>query len=197
MTRVGATLRATAVALPTTGSYHAAQLTSSFLLRRSMLPLLLAILLAVGFLPGAQAQEGPVWFWFATCGGPAMNLEVRLDGRTIYKSTLPLCRASRKSVESQGEAARVQFYFRPRRAIKWSGYRHVAETTRPGQAIEADLWQAGADPNDLLIGISFSSSSRIYMNTVLVAHPGRRDETTVAKGLVVTTYPVGAASRRH
>lgn len=157
---------------------------------------LLPILLAIGFLPGARAQEDPVWFWFATCGGPAMTLEVQLDGRTLYKSTFPLCRAVRKSPASQGQTARVEFHLHPGRAIRWSGYRDEPETTKPGQTIEADLWQAGADPDALLIGISFSSRSTIYMNTILVAHPHRRDETTLAKGLVVTTYPAAAAPRR-
>lgn len=150
---------------------------------------LLAILLAACLPSAMQAQSGPVWFWFATCGGPAMNLEVRLDGRMLYKSTFPLCRASRKSPESQGESSRVQFYFCPGRTIKWLGYRDAPEKTGADQLIETDLWQAGADPDDLLIGVSFISGSRIYMNTVVVARPGHRDSTTVADGLVVTTYP--------
>ncbi len=126
-----------------------------------------------------------------------MSLEVKLDGRTLYKSTFPLCRASRGSSESQGESGRVQFSFRPGRAIKWLGYRDAAETTGADQLIEADLWQAGADPDDLLIGVSFASGSRIYMNTVVVAHPGRRETTTVAEGLVVTTFPPGRTAQRR
>jgi hypothetical protein len=159
---------------------------------------ILPILLAACLPSGTHAQSGgPVWFWFATCGGPAMSLEVKLDGKRLYKSTFPLCRASRKSSESQGESGRVQFYFRPRRAIKWSGYRDAAETTGADQLIEADLWQAGADPDDLLIGVSFASGSKIYMNTVVAAHPGHRDRTTVADGLVVTTYPDGGTGQGH
>lgn len=123
-----------------------------------------------------------------------MTIEVQLDGAAIYKSTFPLCRARRKSIQSQGETASVEFSFHPGRAIKWSGYRDVAETTGPSQTIEVDLWQAGADPDDLVVGASFSSGSRIYMNTALVAHPGLRDEITVAKGLVIATYPAGAAA---
>lgn len=158
---------------------------------------LLPMLFAASLPAGAQTQSGPVWFWFATCGGPAMSLEVKLDGKTLYKSTFPVCRASRKSPASQGETGSVQFYFRPGRPIKWSGYRERPETTGADQLIEADLWQAGADPDDLIIGASFESGSRIYMNTVVVAHPGRRDSTTVADGLVVTTYPAGRTVERH
>lgn len=152
---------------------------------------LLFVMLSADFGSATVAQEEPVWFWFATCGGPALTLEVQFDKTMIYKSTFPLCRAERRSVESQGGAGRVQFYFWPQRTIEWSGYRETNETTKANQAIEGDLWQAGADPDDLLIGISFSDDSKIYMNTIHIAHPARRDQTTVATGLVVTTYPAG------
>ncbi len=38
---------------------------------------------------GQGAGEGPVWFWFATCGGPLMTLEVRFDNHVVHKSTFP------------------------------------------------------------------------------------------------------------
>lgn len=136
------------------------------------------------------SQEGPVWFWFATCGGPAMTVEVRLDKTMLYKSSVPLCRADRASVDRQGQASRIEFSFRPDRAILWAGYRDPNDRTPANQLIEGNIWQAGADPGALEIGISFVSGGKILTNTIHTAHPGQRDESTIATGLVVLTYPV-------
>jgi hypothetical protein len=120
-----------------------------------------------------------------------MNLEVRLDRNVIYKSSFPLCRAERSSVHSQGQARKLHFSFKPRRAIVWRGYTAEDETTGPNQSIACDLWLAGADPDALLIGISFSTHDSIYMNTIHIAHPARRDQSEVASGLLLITNPVG------
>ena len=141
--------------------------------------------------PQAAALEGPVWSWFATCGGPAMAIEVRLDGATVCKAEFPVCRADRESVESQGQRiGKIRFSVSPLRSIVWRGYRDATAITKAGQVLEADLWQAGADPDDFLIGVSFSDHNAIYMNTIHIAHPTRRDESEIAKGLTVVTYPL-------
>jgi len=151
--------------------------------------LALGMLLVAG--PQAAAQEGPVWSWFATCGGPAMAIEVRLDGATICKAEFPVCHADRERVESQGQwIGKIRFSFSPSRSIIWKGYRDTTDITKAGQVLKADLWQAGADPDDLLIGVSFSDQNTIYMNTIHIAHPTRRDESEIAKGLTVVTYPL-------
>jgi hypothetical protein len=134
-------------------------------------------------------QDAPVWFWFATCGGPAMTLEVRFDKRTAEKITVPLCRALPNSRSSQGEAARIEFGFAPGREIRWSGYRETNDRTRAGQLLEVNLWQAGADPEALTIGVSVMTRDRILMNSVHIAHSDRRDESTLASGLTLATYP--------
>jgi hypothetical protein len=154
--------------------------------------LLKAGLLVAALVGPANAQSGgPVWYWFATCGGPRMNLEVRLDQKIIYKSSFPLCRAERKSKHSQGQARTLKFSFKPRRAIVWEGYRDEDNTTGSNQEIEGDIWLAGADPDALLLGVSFSTPDSIYMNTIHIAHPARRDESEIESGLVVVTRPVG------
>lgn len=99
-------------------------------------------------------QQGPAWFWFATCGGPAMTLEVHVGGTTAYKSTFPLCHAERGAPAEQGLATRAEFMIRPTRPIRWTGYRDVPERTAANQPLRMDLWQAGADPDAVLIGVS-------------------------------------------
>src|SRR5260221_12686924 len=107
---------------------------------------LLMIAAATVTAAGQAAPEGPVWYWFATCGGPLMTLEVRLDDRMVYKSTFPLCRTNRDTVQSQGQAGRIEFTFRPERAIVWEGYREANDRTAANEVIEGNIWEAGADP---------------------------------------------------
>jgi hypothetical protein len=152
---------------------------------------LAAVLGAVGSTRLALA-EGPVWFWFSTCGGPSMTVEVKLDAATLFKGSFPICRAHRSSSHSQGQTSRLEFSFRSEREIVWGPYRYESERTKPGLRFECDLWQAGADPDALLIGVSFLHDGRIDMNTLHVMTPGEKNQTAVADGLVILTYPTPA-----
>ncbi len=150
--------------------------------------LCIGLLWTLGTLTHAS-QESPIWFWFATCGGPSMTLEVRVDSAVIQKASLPLCRAPRSSAASQGQDGRIEFTFSPRRAIMWSGYRDQSERSRAGQALEFNVWQAGADAGWLRLGVTVMTSDRILMNTVHIAHADKRDVSTLAEGLTLATYP--------
>jgi hypothetical protein len=155
------------------------------------------MLLATAIVSSALAsQEEPVWFWFATCGGPMMKLEVRLDQKILYQSSIPLCRAERSSVHSQGQARKLHFAFNAPRAIVWHGYRDKDDTINPNQAIEGNIWLAGADPDALLLGVSFGTHDSIYMNTIHLAHPTLRDVSEITSGLVVITDPLERSEER-
>jgi hypothetical protein len=154
-----------------------------------------ALLLTCRLFAGETGQGESVWFWFANCGARALVLDVKLDGATLYSSTIPICQATRDGAESQGESRKVSFPFRPHRAIKWSGYRDSDVTTDASRPLHVDLWQAGADPNDLLIGVSVSDGKSIYMNTIYIAYPEKRSSTEIATGLVISTRP--ASSDAH
>jgi hypothetical protein len=146
------------------------------------------------FAPGASgsdaaSDEPPVWFWFSTCGGPVMTLEWRLDGRLLHTASFPLCRALRSNAAAQGVQGRTEFSFRAGRAMTWKGYRDTSDRTAPGEWLTATVWQAGADPTWLTLGVDVMTGNRILMNTVNIAHPDVRDESTIARGLVLVTYP--------
>jgi hypothetical protein len=165
--------------------------------RKAAMILLRALLIAVAMTGTAQAaQEGDVWFWFAACGGPTLNLEVRFDQKAIFKSWFPLCRAARSSFYSEGQRRRLHFDFKPRRSIVWEGYREEHNTTTPNQSIEGDIWLAGADPDALLLGITLMTRDSIYMNTIHIAHPSLRDQPEIAPGLVVITTPAATSEDR-
>lgn len=132
-----------------------------------------------------------VWYWFAKCGGPAMTLEVKLDGTTISKTTFPICHALRDSLTSNNgnEQKRIEFPFRSKRTIVWTGYRDESDETKADELVEGSIWQAGADPDCLIIGVSFFSGDKILMNTLHIAYPEKRESSEIASGLVISTYP--------
>jgi hypothetical protein len=112
-----------------------------------------------------------------------------LHSSIVYQSSFPICHAPRTSSASQGQERRVQFVFEPKRAIAWSGYKDKPEKTVSGQKITGDVWLAGADPGAMVLGVSFSSSTSIYMNSLHIAYPDRRATSEIAPGLTVTTTP--------
>lgn len=148
-----------------------------------------AVLLLAVLLQPPTSNEGPVWFWFATCGGPMMTLEVRLDNAVLHKSVFPVCRTQRGSAGSQGQAGKIELSFKPGRAIRWQGYRDGGDRSNPDDVLELHVWQAGADPPFLTLGVSVAGRGRLLMNTVHIAEPVRRQETAIASGLLVITYP--------
>ena len=146
--------------------------------------------------PALASQEGPVWFWFSTCGGPIMKLEVRLDQKIIYQSSFPLCRADRSSAHSEGQTKKLDFVFNAPRAIVWHGYRDEDNTTDLSQEIEGNIWLAGADPDKMILGVSFVSRGSIYMNTLHIAYPDRREVLEIEPGLVIITEPVRGSEEK-
>jgi hypothetical protein len=136
-----------------------------------------------------HAEEGPVWFWLSGCGGPDMAIEVRLDGKLLHKSVVPICRAVREDAAAQGQSSgRIEVRFTAPRAIVWEGYRDGPDRTKAGQELTLDIWQAGADPEDLLLGVDVMDGKAIHMNTLHIAHPFKRDRSEIASGLEVVTY---------
>ena len=148
------------------------------------------VLLAVTSAARAGTDGGLVWYWFANCNGPEMAIAVNLDSETLYKSSFSICQARRASAPSQGQKTRVEFTFRPARRIEWHGYRDEGDKTEAHQPLTCSLWQAGADPNDLLIGVTFDDANGIHMNAIHIAKPAERTRSDIARGLVIETYPV-------
>jgi hypothetical protein len=172
-----------------------ALLTAEMVMRLPLLSAFLLLALTPG-LAGTQERERPVWFWFATCGGPAMTLEVTLDKVTVLKSTIPLCQAGRDDVASQGQRqGRIGFRIAAKRTLTWVGYREERVKTPAGKLIEGSIWQAGADPTFMTLGVSFVDDKQILMNTLHTVRPGQRDESGPAAGLVIRTFPAETDSR--
>ena len=60
----------------------------------------------------------------------------------------------------------------------------------PDQEIEGNIWLAGADPDAMILGVSFVSRGSIYMNTLHIAYPDRRQISEIEPGLIIITEPM-------
>lgn len=121
-----------------------------------------------------------VWTWSRRCNGDLkLGVAVRIDRKVLYRGVLPICRGSRDT-----EDGRVEFHFAGGHAFQ--GEYH----TRSTDMVEGDIWQAGGEPDALILGLSFGIGKQILLNTLHVARAEKRTSSELDKGLFITTYPV-------
>ena len=146
------------------------------------IPLLVITLLtatAVAQQP-SPSPESPdvVWTWSKECrGNHKLGITVRLHSKVLYRGVVPICRGSRN-----GENGRAEFHFA-------GGHLFQGEYgTRSADLIEGDIWQAGGEPDALILGISFDTKKQILLNTLHIAKPDKQVSSELDKGLFITTY---------
>ncbi len=113
-----------------------------------------------------------------------MGLEVVLNGDVIYRASFPICPISDVSQETGARQKTVVFHLKGGHELQ--GEHHTARS----QTIEGNIWQAGADPDAILLGISFSTGNQILLNTIHYAKPTGESRTVIDKGIVVRTFPL-------
>lgn len=60
--------------------------------------------------------------------------------------------------------------------------------TKTTETLEGTIWQAGADPDDILLGVSFLAHDQVLLNTIHITKPGKSTESNLDAGLVIKTY---------
>jgi hypothetical protein len=147
-------------------------------------------LLFVTILPIALPQSSPqqsenVWFWFGDCPEPKVtDVQVLLEGKSIYHSTFRACQMNRTDANSERELKTSTSFNFPG-GHTFQGTYH----TRATEKVEGIIWQAGADPDDILLGVSFVAHDQILLNTIHITKPGKPTESNLDPGLVIKTYP--------
>ena len=152
---------------------------------------LLAVAVTAAITPASFSQSSgqggeKVWYWFSDCQPrKMMGVEVVLDGKSVYRTEFRICALERNGQQSAGSPnIRKAFYFGGGHTFQ--GEYHTTERQR----IEGNIWQAGADPDALLLGVSFMTKNQILLNTLHVAKPDKATGTMVDPGVVVRTYPL-------
>lgn len=149
-------------------------------------PLLLALLVLLTATAIAQQPNSSptiaetVWTWSKQCDGiHRLGVTVRLERKKLYRGSFLICRGSRGA-----ENGREEFHFR-------GGHRFQGEyQTHSTDLIECDIWQAGGEPDALILGLSFTTKKRVLLNTLHIASPDKQTSSELDPGLVITTYPV-------
>jgi hypothetical protein len=120
------------------------------------------------------------WHWFQSCGGRArkLGLVVLLDGQAVYRSEFPVCRNSEST-----PGRKLVFHIKGGHVFR-GDYR-----TSPTQTIEVNIWQAGADPDALRLGVRFTSD-RVLVNTTHIAKPESTSVSQPERGIEVRTFPL-------
>lgn len=137
--------------------------------------------------PTALARGGSVvWVWNPRCPEPTyVVLRVRLDDKTLYTRSLPLC-----GWERQFEAGTASFKFTSSRRLVWYGYRNNSgEVTRPDTEFTVSFWQAGGEPNAIELGYSIADKDGLHINSLHTLFPNKKSTTIMAPGLVLVTVP--------
>lgn len=154
---------------------------------------LLAVAVTAAIVP-ANFSQSPgqggkkVWYWFSDCQpGKMMGVEVLLDGKSAYRTEFRICALERNDPRSAGSPnIKKAFYF-------YGGHTFQGEYhTTKRQRIEGDIWQAGADPDALLLGVSFMTKNQVLLNTLHIAKPDNATESEIDAGIVVKTYPLNS-----
>jgi hypothetical protein len=129
-----------------------------------------------------SSETTGTWHWFGSCEDTRnLSLVVLLDGKAVYRSRFPVCRNNGPSPTA--EERKIVFHFKGGHIFQGE-YR-----TSPTQTIEANIWQAGADPNALLLGVTFVTD-RVLLNTIHVAKPDNTSVSQLDQGIVVSTFPL-------
>lgn len=113
-----------------------------------------------------------------------MGVEALLDGKVVYRSSFPICKTIDASEMADRQQRILAFHFKGGHLCQ--GEYH----TTSAQTIEGNIWQAGADPDDLILGVSFATKNQVVLNTIHIARPDSASTSEVDRGIVVKTFPV-------
>ncbi len=158
----------------------------------------LAATLALALIPGSvlgqaptSAREEVVWHWFGGCASSdSLVLDVSLDGKSLYSSTFPICRARRTDIKPEPQQRILEFRFdgEPHR------FRRRNPATGP-QPIQGNIWEVGGERYAILLGVSFATGDQVLLNTVHIARADSPSRSERVRGLVITTRPLRARGR--
>jgi len=133
-----------------------------------------------------------VWHWFTTSSqSETLRVRVTFKGKSIYRSSFPVAKIERGRIQPERPQKILEFSF--------NGEPKIFDTefnAYPFQRITGNIWEAGCDPNDILLGVSFDIPKRILLNTIHIALIGQVARSQLAEGLFIETIPLHVKAKR-
>jgi hypothetical protein len=117
-----------------------------------------------------------------------MVIELRAEEHVIHRKTVQFCH-SRHAQTRQRHFVPMMTFTVPGGRTFQGEYR-----TTHSENIRADVWQASADTDAVVLGVSFSLKRQILLNTLHVLMQGKASTVTLDSGLTISSYP--PASRK-
>jgi hypothetical protein len=165
-------------------------MTTTFLLRVKMgRCAVAAVVLLVSGLATARAQQSAassyrVWTLHGECSTPAhVALDFRQHGTLLRRYILSMCHST---VHLEHVLPDSSFTLRFTTAVR------RAYGLKPSESVSADIWEAGADSDAVVLGISLETDRVILVNTLHMLRADRLTWQTLGGGLTVRSYPVSA-----
>jgi hypothetical protein len=147
----------------------------------------------VGAEDETPAPEKLYWFWSTDCRAVDLRLRISIDELQNYEWSVPLCHGTWKERELAGNKISIEKKLETPREISWSGYTDEVQVSPAGDKIEGKFWLAGAEPDGMIIGVTFFSESldSILMNTIFYASHDSESSIEIAPGVIVRSTPTG------
>jgi hypothetical protein len=135
-----------------------------------------------------SSEDRSVWHWFTSLT-QSQTLQVRVSflGKAVYQKSIPIRRMHRSEIKPEQPQKILKFFFKADPKIFDPEFK-----VYPPQRIEGNIWEAGRDADDILLGVSFVIPRRILLNTIHIALPIRSARSQLAKGLSIETFPIKA-----
>ena len=135
-----------------------------------------------------SAADELVWHWFGSCrDARTMTVEIVFGGKRLFASSFPICTVHRS--DAQKRTPILSFFFKAPARVFGGEF---ALFGRP--EIEGNIWEAGREREEILLGMSFMSKNRILLNTIHIASANNTSQSALAERLliksVVQTLPV-------
>ena len=145
-----------------------------------------SVIFMVFILTAFQVSQDLVWHWFPQSSQTdTLRVEVYQQKKVLFAASIPICAMDRSNIEPEHPQKILQFSFEAECGIfgsefKLLGVRHI----------EGNIWEAGSDPDDVLLGVSFASEEQVFLNTVHIALAKKAAKTNLAQGLYIKSYPL-------
>ena len=129
-----------------------------------------------------------VWHWSNQCRNPKrIGVAVILNGDTVYKSIIPVCRIKSVDLGSGEKQATLSFTLRDRKRTLFG---------EPiGTPSDWSIWEAESESGSITLGVSALQGKRVLLNTLHTAKTDAVLESRFAQRLVVKTFAATRAAQ--
>ena len=146
-------------------------------------PLVTALQTAAGQSRAAVVPDS-LWHWFVGCSAPeSLTVDLRLDTKPLYRIAFPICRATSPATDAHQPLV-FKFVGSPRRFAD-----DPVVGLRSIDSIEGNVWQAGAESDGVILGVSLMTKQQIVLNTLHFASADTACTSVLDSGLVIVTRP--------